>query len=292
MAVAQFSPLLAGWEVVPWGAAEGETSGSDWEDCEVVDALAREPPPAACADEGDKAAGHGLRAKEKMSRYGRSKYRGVVYWVTIKSYPWRVCMYIDGKRKLDEASYETEEAAARAYDEQARRLGRPERQLNFPRWSPEEAVKVVVYRGVHAKVLRTKRKGDACEDGQITRYTASIRVSNRSKHLGTFDDEKLAALAYDRVARELGRDDSQLNFPHVTDYSPLGHAPAQKALTPARLAAAVAPPARPAAVAASPAPGDGSPAPAAPPGATMGAGSVWACVLAAPAPALPPAPNL
>lgn len=256
--MAVVASLFDGWEVLPWARDDhDEGEGSDWEECETISALAAtarpsagelETMPTAPRSVGAKAArsqickrnkvaaasaslGSGAPAGEGevasasriLSRYGSSKYRGVVCWPTQKSHPWRTSMYIDGKRKLSEAGYEHEEDAARAYDELARQLGRPESQLNFPR---EPVAKAVLLRGVYTKVLRTKRKGGADDEGEVkvTRFTASIRVANRSKHLGTFDTEELAALAYDRVARELGRDDSQLNFPENHDYSRLaGH---------------------------------------------------------------------
>ncbi|KAG8468099.1 hypothetical protein KFE25_007151 [Diacronema lutheri] len=216
--------IVCGWEIIPWADGEAD-DGSGWEECEVVDAavvaaVAQKPPntdePATTATTAACAAA----ALRERSGYGKSKYRGVVHWATISRHPWRVCMYIDGKRKLDDSSYEHEEDAARAYDALARQLGRPERQLNFPRAPPTTVTgaPAALRRGVHAKVLRGK---PAAADGSHLRYSASIRVTNRSKHLGTYDTEELAALAYDRAARELGRDDSQLNYPHVRDYSRL-----------------------------------------------------------------------
>ncbi|KAJ1621842.1 hypothetical protein T492DRAFT_344690 [Pavlovales sp. CCMP2436] len=217
-----------GWTIIV--LAEGEDAGADgdWVRCDVIDMAPPNLPALAGAELLGTVAGAEDLGQRNLGNLGKSKYRGIIYSVTHHSPPWRVCMYVDGKRKMLDG-YSTEEEAARSYDVHARRLGRPERQLNFPQRPARDAsetpgAKQSLFRGVHIKILK-KRKSAALEGAEhevpVVHFTSSIRVANRSKHLGTFDSEELAALAYDRNARELGRDNSQLNFPGMADYSSL-----------------------------------------------------------------------
>jgi hypothetical protein len=247
------------------GDASSDCEAGEWEDCEVVDSLdvssgshstAGPAGPLALvafgAQAGDGAAALAALARACDAPAARaaematpcdplggastktplSKYRGVIPWKAkkneAKAMPWRVAVYIDGKRKVLDGAYATEEEAARAYDTEIRRLGRQERACNFPLIDdiplPGPDNRVSRFRGVHLKILtKKKRKGGAGVEPDadahiILHYTASIRVSNRSKHLGTFTNEEHAALAYDCAAREIGNT-QHLNFPLVTDYS-------------------------------------------------------------------------
>ena len=66
-------------------------------------------------------------------------------------------------------------------------------------WARAAEPRVSAYRGVWWKKA-------AC------RWTASIRHDGRSKYLGLFDDERVAAEAYDAVAREQHGEWAVLNF--------------------------------------------------------------------------------
>jgi hypothetical protein len=92
------------------------------------------------------------------------------------------------------STFDSEEAAARAYDERAAVLGRP---VNFPKERQEQAVKrgSSKYRGV------TKRG---------KKWEAQINLDGEGKGLGYFDSEEAAARRFDEAAAPLGR---AVNFP-------------------------------------------------------------------------------
>lgn len=115
-----------------------------------------------------------------------------------KNGKWSAFIVVDGKIKQLGNTYESEEAAARAYDEAADPLGKP---VNFPSEGQEQAVKKGTsrYRGVYAHGERWK---------------AIINIDAHLKGLGTYDTEEEAALRYDAEAAPLGR---PVNFPHLSE---------------------------------------------------------------------------
>ena len=88
-------------------------------------------------------------------------------------------------------SFDDEKEAALAYDAKARELGKTGF-LNFREdgVTPRVSAGRSVYRGVRP---------------QNKKFAAKVGVGYKSEYLGVFDDEKDAALAYDRRSRELGR---------------------------------------------------------------------------------------
>jgi hypothetical protein len=108
---------------------------------------------------------------------------------------WRAEIKIDGKM-VRLGRFDSDEEAARKYDEAAGPLGKP---VNFPGPDQEQAVKrgSSKYRGVYWHVGHKK-------------WRASIGVDGNMKHLGLFPDEEAAARAFDLVAARLGR---PVNFP-------------------------------------------------------------------------------
>lgn len=53
------------------------------------------------------------------------------------------------------------------------------------------------------------------------KWVAQGKRNGKTKHLGTYKTEELAALAFDKSARDYYKDFAFLNFPDITDYSVL-----------------------------------------------------------------------
>lgn len=115
-----------------------------------------------------------------------SKYVGVHR--KVKSRRWYTLINIEGKNKLL-GYFDSEDEAARAFDEQAAALGRP---VNFPTKGQKKAIKkgTSEFRGV----VKSGNK-----------WKAAINISKKMIHLGSFENEEDAARKYDEAAAPLGR---------------------------------------------------------------------------------------
>jgi hypothetical protein len=142
---------------------------------------------------------------------------------------WQAKISIGGKSTFL-GTFDTQEAAARRYDEKATRLGRP---LNFPNFSENEASDIKsdgeVAQGDAERPLvdaTHERRADffgvaPAKDGG---WQASIPVDGKLVVLGVFPSAIDAALKYDRSANRLGR---PLNFPKNPSTDGHGAAPTE-----------------------------------------------------------------
>jgi len=107
---------------------------------------------------------------------------------------WSAIIIIDGKLTTLGNVFDSEQEAARAYDERAAALGKA---VNFPTEGQKQAVKKgsSKFRGVYKHGMKWK---------------AAISIDGKVKGLGTFDSEEAAARKFDEAGAPLGR---AVNFP-------------------------------------------------------------------------------
>jgi len=107
---------------------------------------------------------------------------------------WSAIIIIDGKLTTLGNVFNSEQEAARAYDERAAALGKA---VNFPTEGQKQAVKKgsSKFRGVYKHGMKWK---------------AAISIDGKVKGLGTFDSEEAAARKFDEAGAPLGR---AVNFP-------------------------------------------------------------------------------
>ena len=161
-----------------------------------------------------------------------------------KTANWEAGIKVNGER-MHLGTYDSPEAAARAYDEKARAHGRP---VNFPRDGEQQAKKqrkrarTAPPASPPQHILFGSPLPEEEEDGFVGIWRApgarkptwksSITVAGEKVHLGSFSDPISAAQAYDAKAREQGR---PVNFPRD------GEVKAEKNQRRARPAAAPSP---------------------------------------------------
>lgn len=172
----------------------------------------------------------------------KSRYRGVSY--DRKKAKWRVQIKVAalGKSGVSVGYFDTEEAAARAYDRAAIGLlghVNPNLQTNFPLLD-YEGESIPPLTGKTREEVKTTLKSERIKQAPRRRFTsrqrtsrfmgvgssnrknqwqARILVHGKVTHLGYYETEEEAARVYDRVSIALHGSSAQTNFPH-TDYSP------------------------------------------------------------------------
>eukprot|EP01045_Picozoa_sp_COSAG04_P012935 COSAG04_NODE_891_length_9607_cov_13.087085_11_plen_457_part_00 len=141
---------------------------------------------------------------------GPSEYVGVRWHRHGK---WEAYIRDGGIRSL--GLFESEKAAAEAYDEAARPLGK---KLNFPKRGETKAKKKQPPRKPEQiAAARVAQGGEPSEftgvswDAQSGRWQAAITHGGTKVHLGRFDDEGEAARAYNLVAARLRGPKARLN---------------------------------------------------------------------------------
>ncbi|CAB9520972.1 expressed unknown protein [Seminavis robusta] len=101
--------------------------------------------------------------------------------------------------------------AALAYDFEARKIGQPELLLNFPDEHPAAEQICEWKQIVHGESSQYR---GVTYDKQSSKWRAQIRNSGSTCYLGSFLEEKHAALAYYFEARKSGLPEHKLNFPN------------------------------------------------------------------------------
>lgn len=142
-------------------------------------------------------------------RVGTSKYQGV----HVNASGFIVASITNGTSTYCLGSFPSKEAAARAFDEEARKIGRL-KSLNFPTADDLETAAGIM-RSAGAPRARTSKYHGVyiSASGSIT---ANITKNGASAYLGTFRSEEAAAKRWDEEARKLGRL-KNINFPTADD---------------------------------------------------------------------------
>tara|TARA_B100000795_G_scaffold73838_1_gene52249 strand:+ start:434 stop:1183 length:750 start_codon:yes stop_codon:yes gene_type:complete len=136
----------------------------------------------------------------------RSKSRTGYFGITKNSQSFAASISIRN-RWIHLGSYKTILQAAIAYDNEATRLRRPLDSLNFPDQVPA---------GYTPKQIPLQYNNTSGYRGvsQIGKYfRVTINIKNDQCRLGTFDNAKDGAIAYDRAVLKHNRSTTLLNFP-------------------------------------------------------------------------------
>jgi hypothetical protein len=146
-----------------------------------------------------------------------STYRGV-YWNKGRGKQWVAQIKYDGKQH-QLGYFEDEEEAARAYDRVARAHKGEKAQLNFPTKKEQAAEKAKQQRWITCGEAGSKYRGVHWHK-RNGKWRATIRYDGKVHHLGCFEDDEVAARAYDRAARAHQGEKAQLNFPAEGESGP------------------------------------------------------------------------
>lgn len=182
----------------------------------------------------------GQAGSDGISTGNKSRYRGVSY--DRKKAKWRVQIKVAalGKSGVSVGYFDTEEAAARAYDRAAIGLlgrGAPNLQTNFHQ-SDYSADSIPMLSGKSREEVKTTLKSERIKQAPRRRFMsrqrtsqfmgvgssnrknqwqARILVHGKVTHLGYYETEEEAAKVYDRVSLALHGMQAQTNFV-VSDY--------------------------------------------------------------------------
>ncbi len=166
--------------------------------------------------------------KERSTAVGRltSAYRGVLYNPKNERTPWCACLTRDTV-ELRLGTWETERAAAIAYDRAALFYRGETAALNFPRrrsrLDPADAETLRAEARQAFKAGTTSRFVGVSRQGE--RWRAEITHRRRCYKLGRFDTEDEAAKEYDKAARRFRGQRSRPNYHPGTGEELLGAYP-------------------------------------------------------------------
>ena len=168
---------------------------------------------------------------------GRSQYRGVHWQKNRKRWMARYSKNGEGKKHINLGAFLEAEHAALAFDHEARKQGREDEALNFPeRRVTDEQLQEWSTNKDHYRHMRSGIEKSSQFRGvtnpQYNRpsgpypWVAQVNIQKVLKglgiplsqpaHLGRYDNELQAALAFDRACRNFGVKEVGLNFPRNT----------------------------------------------------------------------------
>ena len=160
-----------------------------------------------------------LEARRLLKANTASRYRGVTRDPKKPRKPWVASINPD-RVSLYLGAYATEREAALAYDRAALHYFGNEVALNFPKLRSKlvpadvDVLQTEAFRQYRA--LTKSRFRGVYAPAKSSRWAACIYVEKKRKHLGMFDTEEEAAVAYDRAAVRKGGAKMRLNFDPVT----------------------------------------------------------------------------
>jgi hypothetical protein len=139
------------------------------------------------------------------------------YGVCAQKKRWKATICYDSKEH-GLGTFDTKQEAALAYDRAARQCGK-DKPLNYEsiRAAEEAAVQAQAEHEMCAGPKQPKPRpasGFYGVSASGKRWSAKIRYGSKKHHLSTFDTKQEAALAYDRKARQCGKD-TPLNYESI-----------------------------------------------------------------------------
>jgi len=174
----------------------------------------------------------GLRTSDESKREtpvkGKCKYRGVHWQKNRKRWMARYSLSKKGEKHVNLGAFLEAKHAALAFDAEARRRGRPDSALNFPNEHPtDDQIEAWNMNTAHYSMMGSQRaltsqyRGVCVEKGggkyrvrvNIKRIVEGYGKTKGPVCLGLYHFEKQAALQYDRVCRQYGVPEKELNFP-------------------------------------------------------------------------------
>jgi ribonucleotide monophosphatase NagD (HAD superfamily) len=143
------------------------------------------------------------------------------YGVYASEKRWKAQIYYNSKNH-NLGTFDTKQEAALAYDKAARQCGK-DTLLNYESIKAAEEAAVQAQAEhilMHPKLMHPKQPKSCPSSGFYgvsayrKRWKATICYDNKHHHLGTFDTKQEAALAYERKARQCGKD-KPLNYESI-----------------------------------------------------------------------------
>jgi hypothetical protein len=143
-----------------------------------------------------------------------SRYRGVVFAPDFSARPWIAQIHGRKQTMRHLGTWAVEEDAARAYDRAARFYLGIRARLNFPgtKLRPADAQTLMREARRAAKATQSSRYVGVLWNKQHGRWQALIHHKYRGIHLGYYNDEAVAAEAYDEKCIELRGPRARINF--------------------------------------------------------------------------------